>query len=160
MDYYRFADFNGAEQDIYNSYQKLSAIPLATSVVKNQEYKGLLPLGDGYKRGSAFENLYIPYPVKEPRNSRVNVASNDEEEMLKVIGEHTFACLELQLFSDTHPTCKQALEDYNRLAINLQKVTKEFEDNYYPLYNFGDSLNQYPWAWANSRWPWEQGGGM
>ncbi len=137
----------------------LDQLPLATAVVKNQQYKGILPLDEAFIRGSAFEDLYLPYPPKQLRNERIAILDTEQNALLKAIGEHTFACLDLQLFLDTHPNCKEALEDYNRLSMNLQRATKEFEEKYYPLSNFGESLSQYPWQWNNSPWPWEQGGG-
>lgn len=35
-------------------------IPLATAYIRNQPYVGLVPLDEGFRRGSMFPNLYQP----------------------------------------------------------------------------------------------------
>lgn len=36
-------------------------IPLATAYIRNQPYVGLVPLDEGFQRGSMFPNLYQPH---------------------------------------------------------------------------------------------------
>ncbi|TCK98472.1 spore coat associated protein JA (CotJA) [Natranaerovirga hydrolytica] len=40
-------------------------LPLAKAFVKYQPYIGLVPLSEGFKRGSMFPNLYQPYEPKK-----------------------------------------------------------------------------------------------
>ncbi|SHJ95156.1 spore coat protein CotJB [Tepidibacter formicigenes] len=79
----------------------------------------------------------------------------DREELLRKIQEVEFACIDFNLYLDTHPNDEKALRDYNTLANEAMKLRKIYEINYGPLTNFGFSLTQYPFAWLNEPWPWE-----
>ena len=64
--------------------------------------------------------------------------------------------VDLQLFLDTHPGNKEALEDYRQVTKQYQKLREDYEYEYGPLTNFGymTSFDQY--SWVNDPWPWEQ----
>lgn len=79
------------------------------------------------------------------------------EELMRKIKELEFAAVELNLYLDNHPTCQQALADYNMIVQDLMKHTKLYEANFGPLANFGNSPSQYPWRWVEEPWPWESG---
>ena len=36
------------------------------------------------------------------------------------------------------------------------KLTKEYEMNYGPISLDSESLNNYPWNWEKTPWPWEK----
>lgn len=80
----------------------------------------------------------------------------NRKELLRKIQELSFATVELNLFLDTHPENQQALMDYNYFHQQLMEHKRMYEVNYGPLTNFGFSPSQYPWAWVNEPWPWEE----
>lgn len=81
--------------------------------------------------------------------------SNERNDLLRKIREVEFACLDLNLFLDTHPKDQKALMDYNMLSDQLSKLIQLYECEYGPLLNFGFSPSQYPFKWINDPWPWE-----
>ncbi|CAH2211767.1 spore coat protein CotJB [Tepidibacter aestuarii] len=76
-------------------------------------------------------------------------------DLLTKIQEVEFACLDLNLYLDTHPRDQKALMDFNMLATEAYKLRKLYEARYGPLTNFGFSLAKYPFNWLNDPWPWE-----
>jgi spore coat protein JB len=79
----------------------------------------------------------------------------DREKLFRKIQEVEFTAVDLNLFLDTHPTCQQALMDYNTVTCELMKLKKMYETHYSPLANYGNSPSQYPWRWVDDPWPWE-----
>lgn len=76
-------------------------------------------------------------------------------DLLKKMQELEFACIDLNLYLDTHPTDQRALMDYNTYAYQFAVVRSQYESLHGPLTNFGFSQGQYPWAWLQDPWPWE-----
>ena len=76
-------------------------------------------------------------------------------DMLRRIQEIEFACVELNLYLDTHPTDQRALMDYNAYTCQLIMLKRQYESMYGPMTNFGTAQSQYPWQWINDPWPWE-----
>lgn len=81
----------------------------------------------------------------------------DCQELMKKIKELEFAAVDLNLYLDTHPQCRQALADYNMITQDLMKHKKMYESKFGPLTNYGTSPSQYPWRWVDEPWPWESG---
>ena len=76
--------------------------------------------------------------------------------MLKKIQEIQFVALELNLYLDTHPMDRDAINDFNCAAEMLRKHKKAYEDEYGPLLNFGfGGYSKEPWQWSQGPWPWE-----
>lgn len=80
----------------------------------------------------------------------------NKESLRKRIYELDFAIHELNLYLDTHPTCKKGLA----LLCEYRKKRKELIALYEE--RFGDyivTVDDVPangcWAWLNSPWPWE-----
>ncbi|WP_113927023.1 spore coat protein CotJB [Bacillus sp. P14.5] len=66
-----------------------------------------------------------------------------------------FALLDLQLYLDTHPGDKNALEQFNQLSSVLQELKAQHERKYGPLLGFGFSQSKRTWQWINDPWPWQ-----
>lgn len=79
-----------------------------------------------------------------------------KDKLMRQIQELQFSCLDLNLYLDTHPECKEALVYYNQLAMMLDKCKKMYEMQFGPLTNHGGSTSQFPWQWVESPWPWER----
>ncbi|MBS3995398.1 MAG: spore coat protein CotJB [Alkaliphilus sp.] len=75
--------------------------------------------------------------------------------MLRKMQEIQFACVDLNLYLDTHPMDQRALMDYNAYVCQLAILRRQYESIYGPLLNLGFSQSQYPWQWIDEPWPWE-----
>ena len=81
----------------------------------------------------------------------------NREELIRAIQEYEFAAIELNLYLDNFPRCKDALEDYNYITRELNKLKGEYEKFFGPLKNFGEDMSDFPWQWVDEPWPWERG---
>ncbi|MGL5712613.1 MAG: spore coat protein CotJB [Paraclostridium sp.] len=75
-------------------------------------------------------------------------------EMLTNIEEICFACLDMNLYLDTHVDDTNAIATYNKLCAQLAKARIDYEKKYGPLNNFGYSPVQMPNKWVADAWPW------
>lgn len=66
-----------------------------------------------------------------------------------------FTAVELNLFLDTHPGERRALDAYNATVEQLDELKREYEARFGPLTNFGYSDSDYPWRWVEEPWPWQ-----
>ena len=73
------------------------------------------------------------------------------------IQELTFVIKELELYLDTHPDCKTALDYYYQTNTALKKMTEEYEAKYRPLTSGGVNTDQ-GWTWVKEPWPWQRPG--
>lgn len=81
---------------------------------------------------------------------------NEEQKMLmRKLQEYEFACLDLQLFLDTHPNDQQALAEYNKYGKLMMETKKLYEDKYGLLTSYGTTTSNSPWEWVYQPWPWE-----
>ena len=68
-----------------------------------------------------------------------------------------FVKVELELYLDTHPYCRTALDYYHRTVDELKRLTEEYENTVGPLTAKGVVDND-QWTWVNGPWPWQQAG--
>ena len=68
-----------------------------------------------------------------------------------------FVKTELELYLDTHPGCRTALDYYYQTLAELKRLTEEYENTVGPLTAAGvtDTEN---WTWVGGPWPWQQAG--
>lgn len=76
-----------------------------------------------------------------------------KDELMNKIYALSFALTETQLFLDTHPDCKQALEYYRRLVTDLDTAMTEYQNKYGPL--MAESTGSDGWTWIEGPWPWQ-----
>ena len=72
--------------------------------------------------------------------------------LMKKIQSLAFAKVESELFLDTHPECRQALEYYKDVVRNLKEATEEYSAKYGPI--TATDVQGDKWTWANGGWPW------
>lgn len=77
-----------------------------------------------------------------------------EQTLLNQIAEARFACVELQLYLDTHPEDADARSDFNSYANALDRLCAEYTQTYGPLENFGNSPHV-AGSWVYQKWPWQ-----
>ncbi|MBE6532735.1 MAG: spore coat protein CotJB [Ruminococcaceae bacterium] len=72
-------------------------------------------------------------------------------EQIRALG---FVKVELELYLDTHPNCRTALDYYRKTVDELERLTEEYHNQYGPLVASGN-LSTENWNWINGPWPWQ-----
>ena len=87
-----------------------------------------------------------------------NSVNNTQERsaLMKKIQALSFAKVESELFLDTHPECRQALEYYKEVVKNLAEATAEYSAKYGPI--FSADIQGDKWTWTDGNWPWHNMG--
>ena len=84
-------------------------------------------------------------------------SSQELSELLEKIRELGFVKTELELYLDTHPTCKVAIDYYHRTVDALADLMERYHaQGADPLVASG-SLDSNEWNWVNMPWPWQNG---
>ncbi|MGE5371153.1 MAG: spore coat protein CotJB [Solirubrobacterales bacterium] len=78
-----------------------------------------------------------------------------QKELLAQLMAIEFTAVDLNLYLDTHPDDRKALNDYNDTVRRLQELKSQYELKYGPLCNFGMAASQSGWRWIDEPWPWE-----
>ena len=84
-----------------------------------------------------------------------NVQGFEGQAMLERIRSLSFVKAELELYLDTHPRCRVALDYYYQTVDALTKLTDEYQAKYGPLTAMGSTGNE-EWAWIKEPWPWQR----
>ena len=80
----------------------------------------------------------------------------DEKRMLRRrISAYSFAVWELEVFLDTHPDNKQALETRKAYMQTLEQLKAEYQDKYGPYIAYSSDVQGDRWAWIDDPWPWD-----
>lgn len=77
----------------------------------------------------------------------------NKAELMKRIQELSFAKLEAELFLDTHPECKQALDYHRKMIGELDPLMAEYQNRFGPIVKEGVSSDK--WNWIDGPWPWQ-----
>ena len=88
----------------------------------------------------------------------MNNGANINDSLLEKIRALSFVKAELELYLDTHPNCKAALEYFVKTTDELSTLTEEYEANHSPI-TAGGVRGDEGWTWVNTPWPWQQGNG-
>jgi len=81
----------------------------------------------------------------------------NRDEMLKKVQMLSFVLVDVDLFLDTHPDSKAALNYHEKYAALYQQAKDEYEAEYGPL-TCGSVNIKDEWSWINNPWPWEMEG--
>ena len=88
------------------------------------------------------------------RNPNGQALSGSLAEQIRAL---CFVKTELELYLDTHPRCRTALDYYYQTIMELKRLTEEYENTVGPLTAMGNvSTDQ--WQWVDGPWPWHQAG--
>ena len=77
----------------------------------------------------------------------------NKEGLMRVIQQLAFVAHEAQLFLDTHPDCKMALEKFHAANDALSVATEVYTSRFGPICAFDASSER--WDWVDSPWPWQ-----
>ncbi len=84
---------------------------------------------------------------------QIVVETNRREEMLKKLQSYNFAAYDLNLYLDTHPNDKKALELFKELTCKAKEAYVAFLKEFGPLTAMDNT--QDTWAWLENPWPWD-----
>ena len=73
----------------------------------------------------------------------------NQHECLDAIRKLQFFAIDLNLYLDNFPNCKDAIDDYKLISSKLRKLIWDYEQSYGPLSNFGSAYIQNPDAWID-----------
>ena len=74
-------------------------------------------------------------------------------QLLRRVQIAAFAAHEANLYLDTHPQDRRALEYFRKYTEMAHRLTQEYEKKYGPV--SVDSVSGNSWTWVNAPWPWE-----
>jgi spore coat protein JB len=81
-----------------------------------------------------------------------------QKDLLKQIQQYCFAIKELELYLDTHPYCKKALNLFHSYVEKKEKAVEIYNQKFGPLQSNQSSKEK--WDWIDEPWPWEKGGNV
>lgn len=91
---------------------------------------------------------------RENRNNRCGCGPQKNcRELMDMLRAVSFSMAEVVLYLDAYPQCEEALEYYNKLKCEQERLRKEIEESCGPLTSFGN--NGDTWKWTEGPWPWE-----
>lgn len=79
------------------------------------------------------------------------------DELMNKIRELCFVKAELELYLDTHPRCRTALDYYYKTLTELEKMREEYRNTVGPI-TADDVVSQDKWTWVEMPWPWMRSG--
>ncbi len=74
--------------------------------------------------------------------------------LLRELQSYDFILTELNLYLDSHPNDKNALQMHCEASEKAKLLKKEFSQNYGPI-TAASSGNSECWQWIKGPWPWE-----
>ena len=77
-----------------------------------------------------------------------------QQALMQRIREGRFACIDLNIYLDTHPDDEAAKADYVCYSEKLMQLIDCYEAQYGPLMNFGASPTTVG-SWVFQPWPWD-----
>ena len=78
----------------------------------------------------------------------------NRERLMHEIQEVGFALVDTNLFLDSHPDCKLALEFFRDMQVKYAQLSADYEMEFGPLTAF-DTDTEQGWTWVQGPWPWE-----
>ena len=86
----------------------------------------------------------------------MNAADMSRQRLMKKICELSFALVETQLYLDTHPMSRAALDYYRTTKSEYDRLAAEYEMKYAPILPYVRE-DDHDWRWVREPWPWELG---
>lgn len=81
---------------------------------------------------------------------------SEKQKLLRRLQAARFAIVEINLYLDSHPTCREGLRYFREKRGELNKLTEEYEEKYGPL-TAASARAEERWDWVESPFPWERG---
>ncbi|MCL2369767.1 MAG: spore coat protein CotJB [Firmicutes bacterium] len=78
----------------------------------------------------------------------------EKESLLHQIMQMDFACVDMHLYLNTHPTDNSAIMQLNHFGSEVRRLTQEYEKKFGPL-SYTSAHNSNTFDWINEPWPWQ-----
>lgn len=146
--------FDNNDIDLDLDFTLLNLAGLNKNMNNSLDNRNFLSAKEGFLRGNMFRDEYKPYKNLTFINIKPR---NDREAKLFNVMQYSFAITDMNLYLDTHPEDRRALNMLKELIMEEEKAKKEYIMNYGPLNvcdTKGDKFN-----WIDGPWPWENMGG-
>lgn len=80
----------------------------------------------------------------------------EQEKLMQDMCAQQFAALEVNLFLDTHPRNKKAIEAMKVYTTKFKELKTRYEEKFGMIDIYSPNNSTEKWAWVNDPWPWEQ----
>ena len=112
--------------------------PLAIASVPVQSWGELYGLEEGFRRGTIFPELDMPFYAAEPEQGEGSyscrrTSEDGSAELMEEIGQISFLLDDLVLYLDTHPEDETALGIYQENSRRRRELKETFAKRFYPL---------------------------
>jgi len=89
-----------------------------------------------------------------------NHQHNDHErdELLRQLTILDFMLVDLALFLNTNPDNQEALEEYNQVVCQADRIRSLYEHQFGPLCSYRSKNHAPKWSWPCDPWPWSREG--
>lgn len=141
-------------QDILDLQNKMQGQNTINNMTNINDSCGLLNSTEGTLRGNMFPNMYDPYKNEEPKRF---VPTSERERQLFDVQKAGFAMMDINLYLDVHPNDSCMINLYNRYLNEYERLLSNYESQYGPITLDSKTLDTIPWAWNQTKWPWEGG---
>ena len=78
----------------------------------------------------------------------------EREQLLRKIQICNFATIDAGLYLDSHPTCQNALDYFEKHKKMRDEAVAEYNCKFGPL-TASQNMNPNLWTWVEGPWPWE-----
>ena len=85
---------------------------------------------------------------------KMNRNEISREELMRLIQQIGLALVDANLFLDSHPQSRMALDYFADVQRQYSELQAEYEMMYGPLTAF-DTNTEQGWTWVQAPWPWE-----
>lgn len=79
----------------------------------------------------------------------------EKNELLRNLSSAQFACVEMNLYLDTHPNDAAALAKFKKYTENANAARRAYVQKCGPI-TASDVYGNTHFEWVNSPWPWEK----
>ena len=134
----------------YNFFDTFNNTFLTQNIDNNNNLFGPY---EGYAKGNLFKNLYSEYKNYQPAKL---IPKSEKEEALLNLNQMQFAMHELNLYLDVYPNDQNMLTYFINFRNNYNMLLNEYEKKYGALNINSTTLNNIPFGWSTSNWPWDR----
>ena len=78
---------------------------------------------------------------------------NEREMLMRQIMEYSFAAHEWNLYLDTHPDSKMAIEYFKNMSKKAMELKKRYAEKFGRI-TVSDVNSDTEWTWVTEPWPW------
>ena len=86
----------------------------------------------------------------------MNKTTTAKNDLYRKIQELDFVKTEIELFLDTHPDSRVAMDYYKETLAALDSYMTKYQAEYGPIHATSGVMSD-RWAWVDMPWPWQNG---